>query len=214
MKLGEIKAEALYLCFATPELCIDTEDSEALCQALGSLKYESDYSDYLNASVGAINRCLAYIELKGLAPERVARIPYDPKDLRDGVAVIKLNSLIEDFDTLVSVTEEGGGLISYVEYARTGDEIRLLPPVKGDCYVVTYRPKVKRITHATPEDYDIPLPRSICELIPYFVKGDIMRMDDPEEAEKSAEIFYKLSCEPKDRDDTAITQVRTVYGMV
>ena len=68
MKLGEIKSEALYLSFANPELIIDSSDSEALCAALRDLKSDPNYSDFLIASVGAINRAISALELRGLSP--------------------------------------------------------------------------------------------------------------------------------------------------
>lgn len=214
MKLGEIKLETLYLCFATPELSIDTEDATVFSDTLNALKSDSNYSDYLNASVGAINRALSYFELKGMVPVKRAEIPFDSSEVVNGCFTMDLPRIIPDFCSLVSLSEANSDIVSYVEYAQDGALIRAFPPTVGNGYTVQYIPTLERITHATSEEYDIPLPRYMCEAIPYFVKGDIMRVDNPEEAERAREEFYSLCREMPINGEDKIFQVRTLYGMV
>ena len=73
MKLGAIKLESLYLCFPNPQLYVDTDDDTLLSEALSNLKDDANYADYLNAMIGAINRCLSVFEIKGVIPKKRVR---------------------------------------------------------------------------------------------------------------------------------------------
>ena len=211
MKLGEIKLEALYLCFATPELCIDTESDEMLSETLYSLKNDSNYKDYLNASVGAINRCFAFLEAKGLVPEK--RLTVSKSELIKGENGYVID-LKPDKEGILSVDGvfKGGDYSSPVEYVYYDGEI-LLPLTDAADHTVIYTPRIKRVFHATEESYPIPLPEEISNIIPYFVKGDIFRVDDCEEAERSMKCFTSACEELSKSIFRKPASLRSVYTM-
>ena len=124
-----------------------------------------------------------------------------------------MQSLAPDVKRVDSViTYPKGDLPNYIEFADVGDnEIRVEPISEGACYTVRYEPVSKRISHATPESHEIDLPDRLCELIPYFVKGDILRVDDPEEAKDALTLFYGLLDDITEGERLYSNIVRTVY---
>lgn len=215
MKLGAIKLESLYLCFPNPQLYVDTDDDALLSEALSNLKDDANYADYLNAMIGAINRCLSVFEIKGVIPKKRVSVPFTPSGVKDGSFVIRMSSLAPDAKRVDSViTYPKGDLPLHIEFADMGDgEIYVEPISEGGCYTVRYEPVAERISQLTPEGYEINLPNRLAELIPYFVKGDILRVDDPEEAKDAYTLFYGLLEEIKEGERLYSNIVRTVYKM-
>ena len=212
MKLGEIKLEALYLCFATPELCIDTENNETLCDTLFNLKNDSNYKDYLNASVGAINRCFAYLEARGLVPKKALTVRKTEVMVKENVHVLDLSDNWDEILSVTGVYAEDESACS-VEYTCLDGEIRVTGYTLPRNYTVIYTPRIQRIFHSTGESYKIPLPEEISNIIPYFVKGDIFRTDDSAEAERAMETFVQACNELSKSITQGPVFLRRVYSM-
>ena len=68
MTIGEIKLEALRISFPDPQLYVDESDTETVSAIISGLKEDHNYSDFLAASVGSINRALSVMERKGISP--------------------------------------------------------------------------------------------------------------------------------------------------
>ena len=81
------------------------------------------------------------------------------------------------------------------------------------CYTVRYEPLTERISPSTAESHELELPNRLAELIPYFVKGDILRVDEPEEAKDAHTLFYGLLDEIAEGERLYLNMVRTVYKM-
>ena len=196
MKLGEIKLETLMLCFANPELGIDTEDEDIFLNTLDSLKYDENYKDYMNAMPGSINRCFSSIEHKGILPSKTVALTGASLPLHEGLVKLELKALSEDFYRLESVSLISNGVvIPHMPFTRIGNDVIMLQPIgPRDEYVVIYEPKIPRIKISTPESYVVDLPDDIVSLIPYFVKGDILRVDDANEAAEARNI-YEAMCQ-------------------
>ena len=215
MKLGNIKLESLYLCFPNPSLCVDTDDDALLTEALSCLKDDPNYSDYLNAMIGAINRCLSVFEIKGVIPKKRISVPFDASRVVNGSFVINIGDLAPDCKKVDCViTYPKGDLPSHIEFADSGDgEIFVEPLSEGACYTVRYEPLTERISPSTAESHELELPNRLAELIPYFVKGDILRVDEPEEAKDAHTLFYGLLDEIVEGERLYLNMVRTVYRM-
>ena len=215
MKLGNIKLESLYLCFPNPSLCVDTEDDALLTEALSGLKDDPNYSDYLNAMIGAINRCLSVFEIKGVIPKKRISVPFDASRVVNGSFVINAGVLAPDCKRVDSVIiYPKGDLPSHIEFADSGDgEIYVEPISEGGCYTRRYEPLTERISPSTAESHELELPNRLAELIPYFVKGDILRVDEPEEAKDAHTLFYGLLDEIAEGERLYLNMVRTVYRM-
>lgn len=215
MKLGEIKLEALMLCFANPALGIDTEDEEVFLSTLNNLKYDANYEDYLNAMPGAINRCFSAIEHKGILPSRTVRLTGGALPVNEGFARLELGEIADDINRLESVTLVSSGvIIPHMPFTRLGGDTILLHPIgEKDEYVLIYEPRIPRVRMSTPETYNVDLPDNITELIPYFIKGDILRVDDANEAAAARNIFEKMCDEIYDASgEDCQGSVKTVYS--
>ncbi|MBQ9704166.1 MAG: hypothetical protein IJV68_06450 [Clostridia bacterium] len=215
MKLGNIKLEALYLCFPSPQLYVDTDDDTLLTEALSSLKDDPNYSDYLNATVGAINRCISLFELKGMLPLKSVTVLFSKDRVTNGSFIIDMSSLANDFYKADRViTYPYGDLPHKLEFADLGNgKIQVAPINVGESYTVFYHSEGERISQATPETYELKLPRRLCEIMPYYIKSDILRVDDPTEAETARKIFNELCSDIEEGENLYSSMVRSIYKM-
>ncbi|MBQ9744731.1 MAG: hypothetical protein IJW19_06360 [Clostridia bacterium] len=213
MKLGEIKLEALMLCFANPELGVDIDNEEVFLDTLNNLKYDENYKNYMNAMPGAINRCFSSIEHKGILPTKAVNLTGSSLLVYEGLVRLDLNELAKDFCQLESITLISNGVVvPHMPFTRLGENTVLLQPIGAkDEYVIIYGPKIPRIKISTPESYEIDLPEDILALVPYFIKGDIMRIDDANEAAEARNIFEAMCQEIYTGEKNYQSEVKTVY---
>jgi hypothetical protein len=209
MKYGEIMIESLKLMFpsARDEITLTNLDVYFL---------DHGYKSYLFNMPGSINRCFSRIEEKGILPPRVRTL--DNADGKRSVSFIRfdLYALIDDFCELERVICEkaDGEYCGAHPYRREGNVIAL-EIEEGAAYSVVYRPSVKRITDATDKDEEIAIPESICSLIPYYVKGDLYRDDEQNEASEARNWFEQETDEMLRRSySDHVDRVSTVYSQV
>ena len=184
MTLGEIKAEALRLCGF--EEYVDA-------QSISAFESDEDWGGLLRAMWGAVNRCMADLETKRVLPLKRASLPapsgkgtwrrfrYDEiEDLFEVARVVVESDYYVD-DDHPFLLEEGGTLRvnGYDDRAN---------------YVVLYRPALKRLSADSGDDVEIDVPRALCEAVPYFVKSEIWRADEADEAAE-ARNFYEAAVE-------------------
>lgn len=169
MTLGEIKIESLRLMFAGNLGYGLNEDG------LNALLSDDNYNVYLYAMTGAINRCFADLESKGATPIKSMVLRRD--HLTDGV--FDLNS-IEEYSSLDSVTDKDG---RNVEFVKKGNYLYPPPLLSDEDYcVIYYHVGIPRIGEGTGNSEQIILPDELARLIPYFIKGEVYREEDPNEA--------------------------------
>jgi hypothetical protein len=89
---------------------------------------------------------------------------------------------------------DNGDYVGDYEYRREGDVIVLDHIGEGESYKVVYKPKLKRITAYTDDMEELDIPENIASHIPYFVKGDLYRDDEPNEASE-ARNWYEAAME-------------------
>ena len=86
----------------------------------------------------------------------------------------------------------------------------------GETYTVIYKPTIPRINSATSNDYDFSnnedgayIPDSIAAIIPYYVKGDLFRDDEPNEASESRNWFEQaldeIAYKPTSKSNTVLS---------
>ena len=138
----------------------------------------------------------------------------------DGVAsgaFIRFNlpSLIENFydiDRVVSETSDGE-YCGDCDYQTEGDTLVLERYDDEDItYTVLYRPTIPRVDSLTDDDWEIPVPENIAALIPYFVKGDLYRDDEPNEASEARNWFEAGIEEILLRKTNKVSRVKTIYS--
>ena len=177
MKLGEIKIEALKLMFINYNNDLAIDD-------LATLGLDENYASYLVNMPGAINRCFASIEEKGVLPVKTFTLTAS-----NGVASGSFTrfdlSLISDFLDIERLVCEGSEYIGDYEYQREGDTIVIKDFDEEEVYRVLYHPAIPRVTALTENDIEVSIPNNIASHIPYFIKGDLYRDDEPNEASEA-----------------------------
>lgn len=207
MKLGDIKIEAMKLMFVNYNIDFQIEQLEQLAQ-------DENYGSYLVNMPGAINRCFSSLEEKGVLPVK----PYvlSPSEALASGSFLRfdLASLIDDFFDIERVVYENdnGEYIGDYEYRREGNVIVLANIGEGERYTVLYKPKLERITASTENTYEIPIPDNIASHIPYFIKGDLYRDDEPNEASE-ARNWYEAAMEGiTESKVNKVNKVQSIYS--
>lgn len=196
MKLGEIKIEALMMMFPGKELEVDVSDDAELREKISQLNEDSNYSDLLASMPGAINRCFASLESKGAVPTksydldtkkaktRGARLLFDLSEIEDLGAIERIAYYSEYYDN------------DRCNYTHETDTAILLEARDGQ-YVVIYSPILPRITMVTDDAKEIKLPRDVLDLIPYFVKSELLRAENEQEAAVARNVYEQMVNELK-----------------
>lgn len=205
MKLGEIKLEALKLMFANVETDLYLEHIELY-------KQDEAYRDYLANMPGAINRCFASIEEKRILPCKWYEVGGEDTDAR--ILRLDMDALVNDFLDIHRIVYENdrGEYISDIEFRREGNRIVLSAIGCGEKYVVLYHPTIPRVTIATEEDRELPIPDSIAAHIPYYVKGDLFRVDEPNEAGEARNWYEAAMDAIQSKTEGRVTKVKSVYA--
>jgi len=169
MTIGEIKLDAMNLMFARSE-------------SLETLEQDENYRDYMINLTGAINRSFSSIEEKRVLPTKA-------KALTNGVVRgTWLRFEYNEFDIDRIVFESDTEYRGSVSYMVEGDN--LVVENKTGTYTLIYRPTIPRITSITLNSTELDIPDSIASAIPYYIKGDLYRDDEPDEASE-ARAYYE-----------------------
>ena len=205
MKLGEIKIEALKLMFANTETDLYIENME---------QYERDeaYREYLVNMPGAINRCFANIEERRILPCKSFKIEGDAAG--ETRLRVDMSTKVGDFFDIARVVYENdaGVYDPNVSFYCEGDTLVLFTIGRGERYIVMYYPSIPRITASSGDGDEISIPDSIAAHIPYFIKGDLFRVDEPNEAGE-ARNWFELAMDAIGRKNAGhSTSVDSIYS--
>ncbi len=198
MKLGEIKIEALKLMFANGREYISADGIE-------QLKDMEEYCDYLISMPGAINRCFALLEEMRVLPSKSFTLGEGGR--------YALDELIPDFFDLERIVYEGREYNPNCEYYREGDEIIISDYEPAGEYRVIYKPMLTRIFDSTDEDTELPIPDRIACYIPYFIKSELFRADEPDEADIARRWFTSALEQISKSEDGRQTGVLRRYSV-
>ena len=181
MTIGEIKKETLRLLQATERemdgVAVSDLEGDALC------------ADYLRRMTGAIGRCLADLERR-LALLPVCRRVEREEWVHTAHTVRLSTDAWGDVSTVLDVAlEDGEGYVGGVAFAMSGRELVLPCPAEDAQVYVTYVPRAPRVAR---QDNDLLLtsvPASLLPLIPYFLKGELYREEEPSEANEARNLY-------------------------
>ena len=185
MKLGEFKLEALKLMFVE----LGYNENYDTNELIERIAYNENYRDYMYNMPGAINRCFSILEEKRVLPTKRKELIRQETG-SNGVLRFDLD-LIEDFFDIDRVVydNDNGEYVGSCDYQREGNVI-ILPPIgEEERYTVLYKPRLQRITSKTDNGMDVPIPDHIAAYVPYFIKGDLYRDDEPNEASEARNWF-------------------------
>ena len=147
------------------------------------------------------------MEYKGLSREKSILIDLSLCKLENDALIIDI-SHIDDLLALKRVIFRGEELDFNIEApkrVKTRNVGR-----KGELMLV-YKSKIKRISHASDENSEIDLDEHIAQLIPYFVKGDLLLGQDASEAIGSRELFEKMTDELSTKNENQGENRKSVY---
>lgn len=207
MKLGDIKIEAMKLMFVNYNIDFHIDELESLSQ-------DESYGSYLVNMPGAINRCFSSLEEKGVLPVKAYALREEDGLVSGAFIRFDLDTLIEDYFDIVRIVCEDsrGNYEGDYDYQMEGHTLVLAAPSEGESYQVLYKPRLERINAMTSNDTELPIPENIASHIPYFIKGDLYRDDEPNEASE-ARNWYEAAMEADlESKVDKVSKIKTVYS--
>jgi hypothetical protein len=200
MNIEEIKKEALRMMLAVGR--------EIDGVPISSLEGSAASGRYLAAMTGAIGRCLADLERRHALKPILWEVETDAWVHTAALSRLPLFSR-EDLYAVLSVSLESaeGGYVGDQAFSVEGEELVLPRLSGGACVRVIYAPRAPRVErHDNAMELSC-LHETVAALIPYFIKGELFREEDPAEAGE-ARNFYESGVE----DYLARTAVGGVLG--
>ena len=183
MRLGDIKAEALRLMFVNNDDMIKIED-------LSDLAGIENYRTYLLNMNGSINRCFSAIERRKVLPLKEFQLNATDAVASGSFWRFDLSRLIPDYYDLERIVYEcEDAYIGDLDYRREGNVLVLQYFDREGTYRALYSPRIKRLNDLSGYLEELDIPDEISCLIPYFIKGDLYRDDEPNEASEARNWF-------------------------
>ena len=183
IKIGEIKRQSLMLLFPELELSAYENDSDSLNSLMDGLLCDPSIKSYLDSMAPAINRALGKIELAGAQKTEI-------KELNTAELTPLAGGYYLDLDKIGAKTIKeifkGRSKIPFSYSDKSGALIY----GEGDLKIL-YKPKIKRISQASDHGTEINLPREVAEIIPYFVKSELLLPENESESRLSLNEFEK-----------------------
>lgn len=209
MKLGDIKTEALKLMFVNYNEDIGAEQ-------LNDLMGDEMYGSYLTAMTGSINRCFSDLEIRGVLPAKSFVLPAPDESQKGTNIEFKLGEVIPDIfsaERLVYRTAVGEWEDGDIADRILGNTL-ILPYFDDRCesYTLVYRPRIARIFPYTAPDTELDIPDHIASFIPYWIKGELFRDDEPNEAGEARNWYESHMSMAENNASRRYGQVRTIYS--
>ena len=210
MKLGEIKLEALKLMWANTNEDIGIEQ---LPDLMGSERY----GDYLIAMTGSVNRCFADLETRGILPVKRMLLPPPPIEKKGQTVSYDLGEMVEDYLSAVRLLyETGDGVYEDPDiHGRMAEDVLYLPWFDGEkeAYRVVYCPRLPQIFPYTDDQTELPIPDRIASFIPYWIKSELYREEEPNEAGEARNWYEAQMSAVASVSSRRQGSVRSVYSM-
>ena len=208
MKLGEIKIQALKLMFVGGQELID---GDALADYLG----DDTYGHFLVNMPGAINRALSLLERRRVLPVRSLELEKEKASFFGKSARFDLADLIKDFyDVDRLVYERGDEYVGAQDYRREGDVIVIADFDETAQYRLLYWPRIPRVSISTSDEQELEgIPDHIACYLPYAIKAELFREDEPDEATVAHQLFENAIAQlAREVRGEHISSVQLIYG--
>lgn len=209
MRIGDIKKEALKLMFVSYTDDLGSETVEELWE-------RENYRPYLLGMTGAINRCLSDIENRRVLPVRSYVPERSRAQVKRSSARFDLSALLPDFFDVCRVIAEGDCTYDGDHpYFMEGETLVLRGMDADTDYTLLYYPKIRRLAENVDNASELAdVPEEIAVLIPYFIKGDLYREDEPNEAGEARNWYESGMAALLQRRSEKQGRVATVYSQV
>lgn len=206
IRIGEIKVHSIMLLFPDLELSYDRDSEDSLNGVIESLKYDPNIRDIVRSTIPAINRAFTIIEKRG-ASKTKSSLAYVSKRVRGGLT-IKLSEIESDVYSVCNVYNKDGKNIHFER--ETDDEIRLETQEIGE-YTFIYKSKIRRISEYTDDFAEVDLSEGVAEIIPYFVKSEVLLCEDRGASDASRILFDGILEELSSLPASSVPTVKSVY---
>ena len=209
MTLGDVKIEALKLMFTNVE-------DDLFPKKLSNYIEDENYRDYLVNMPGAINRCFARLSEVGVLPSRRHALARENALASASFVRYDLSAIPDFYDVERLIREDVyGDYEPDADYYREGDMLVLPRYEEGDgiSYTLIYKPRLMPISSITSNETVLDIPDDIAVLIPYFIKGDLYRIDEPNEAAEARNWFESAIGEMLLRKTDKVNGIKSVYSL-
>ena len=205
MTLGDVKAQALQMMGFDEYVDANNVDDFA---------EDDNFGPLLRQVWSAVNRCFADLETKRVLPLKRVKLEKEKATGKGTWRRFDYSVISDLFEVVRLVMETNYGVDDDHPFLlEEGGTLRVNDYDDSANYVVLYRPKLGRLTAYTPDSTVIDLPDALAAAVPYFVKSEIHRFDEPDEAGE-ARNFYEAAVEQYASRAEISRQgaVQTVYG--
>lgn len=210
MTYNEIRAEALRLMFSDSDVEVDIEQDDALGSRVGLSLLEDDENigPFLKNMRGSVNRCFSIIESKGVLPDRTALV--SPSSYGEAFARFTLPT--DCYSPVRLALYSDDGVFGNVAFERQGADIIVPSYDASAIYTLVYKPKIERLTSYVRDFDELDVPDNIASFIPFYIKGELFRDEEPNEAGEARNWFEAAMAELMTRQDGEQRNVETVFG--
>ena len=168
------------------EISYDVDSEESLINAIEALKCDPNVRDIVLGIVPSINRAFSLIEKRGATMKKSKRVKLTSLDKLGKRLVVPLSHVGSDVLTIDTIYFENGDKISFDK--ECDSEIYIHSQMEGE-YTFIYKTRLSRISESTSDYDDIDLDEGIAEIIPYFVKSELLSSENSEESQASRLLF-------------------------
>ncbi len=208
MKIGDIKAQALKLMFVTYTDDIRADEIEAYTD-------QENYRPYLLGMTDSINRCLSDVENRRVLPVKRYELKFEDAVQSRSAYRFDLSAVADFFDVCRLVAEGDYTYDGDAPYFMEGDTLVLRGADEDVDYTLLYYPKIKRLPEYEENTKELEgVPEEIAVLIPYFIKGDLFREDEPNEAGEARNWYESGMASLERKRSEKQGRVATVYSQV
>lgn len=205
MTIGEVKIEALKIM----DLC---DENDVAAGDLAWMKNDDAYREFLIRMTGAMNRAFGRIESLMVLPTEAYELTspaLEGERIRISLSDIPLLHTLMG----VSVERENGYFEENYPFVRLGSTVIIDGIGAHDSVFVLYKPSIERVTDIDKDDKKVPLPEDMAALLPFYIKGELYRADEPNEAQEAMSWFEQRIVEAARYDGAGRGYIKTVYGM-
>lgn len=197
MKVSDIKKGALSLMFANNEHDIFLAEFDTLMDNI-------EYAHFLVNMTDCINRALDIITTKRVLPLKLAELNAPVK--KNNKYRHDLYTKVPDFYFLRTLTLDD----KPINYNLRGG---MLVVDTDQDIEIEYFPRAEHIT-GKGNDYELPIPNHIAQLIPYYIKGELYEQIEPQSALNSRAFFDRAIKDMQDEQQQGRQQsITKIYTM-
>ncbi|MBE6663994.1 MAG: hypothetical protein E7602_05770 [Ruminococcaceae bacterium] len=205
MKLGKLKISSLILCVPSLEINFDSSSDTELAFNVMALKGDPNVSDYMSRIPDAINRAFSFIEKHGGTRKKIKVVSSS-----DFQRVAEKYYLPLFGDVLRVYRVSCGG--TPCKFEADENAVFINSNRKGS-FKIHYKARLPRICESTSDTAEIDLDSEIADIIPYYVKSELLSSESPDEAKEAFNKFLEMLSLFSDKENDDSIKFETVFSI-